>query len=340
MSKSQTTHPHATSTQLSWINDMMAHVQPNRLSEFSISGTGDDVEVFWKPAPSCATDPFVHAAPSMVQPLSPTPGASSGKIRSLPVKRKRSKSSLDSDPLGVIVTRPHFARNLINGQQAKSAPAPEAQEAGGAAADRQMEVLSKIYGVLESRAKKRILKRRKMMVTELSAQHRKFLLGGKETAQAILKKAMNMSFDSRPSDSNDATDALLQAKSQTGNTTPSSHGKVEATDLLDKTPEANVADKPQDNLDLTSKLKLVVTPQRCFGHDLFNAQRGASVPAAPEAPRKQQKLAHAFEENLSLSVAGALLKVAGGIEAAIDRQTELLSLILDAMEHQGGSTSN
>ncbi|KAG2136782.1 hypothetical protein BD769DRAFT_1664311 [Suillus cothurnatus] len=195
--------------------------------------------------------------------------------------------------------------------------------------------------------------------------------------------------DSRPSDSNDAPEALLQTKSQTGNTTPSSHGKVctwgagtgqaqvEATDLLDKTPEADVADKPQDDLDLTSKLKLdiqawksqcasqllltptrqkrkhtesnfiqaeehtqVVTPRRCFGRDLFNAQQGASVPAAPEAPRKRRKLARAFEESPNLSVAGALLKVAGGIEAAIDRQTELLSLILNAMERQGGSTSN
>jgi hypothetical protein len=81
-------------------------------------------------------------------------------------------------------------------------------------------------------------------------------------------------------------------------------------------------------------------PRRCFGNDLFNAQRGASVPAAPEAPRKRRKLARAFEERPSLSVAETLLKVAGGIEAAIDRQTELLSLILNAMERQGGSTSN
>jgi hypothetical protein len=99
---------------------------------------------------------------------------------------------------------------------------------------------------------------------------------------------MNMSSDSRPSDSNDAPEALLQTKSQTGNTTPSSHGKVctwgagtgqgcptyscgcynynklpcyqaqaEATDLLDNAPEADVADKPQDDSDLTSKLKLI-----------------------------------------------------------------------------------
>jgi hypothetical protein len=81
-------------------------------------------------------------------------------------------------------------------------------------------------------------------------------------------------------------------------------------------------------------------PRRCFGNDLFNAQQGASVPAALEAPWKRRKLARAFEERPSLSVAETLLKVAGGIEAAIDRQTELLSLILNAMERQGGSTSN
>ncbi|KAG2126184.1 hypothetical protein BD769DRAFT_1388268 [Suillus cothurnatus] len=208
---------------------------------------------------------------------------------------------------------------------------------------------------------------------------------------------MNMLFNSCPSDFNDATEALLQTKSHTGNTTPSSHAKncysgagtgqgcptyscgcynynkllhyqaqAAATDLLDKAPEADIADKPQDDLDLTSKLRLdiqawksqcagqllltltwqkrkhsesnftqVVTPWCCFGNDLFNTQQGASVPAALEASQKWQKLARAFEERLSLSVAETLLKVVGGIEAAINRQTELLSLILNAMERQG-----
>ncbi|KAG1717550.1 hypothetical protein EDB19DRAFT_1839676 [Suillus lakei] len=130
-------------------------------------------------------------------------------------------------------------------------------------------------------------------------------------------------------------------------------GKAEATDLLDNT--SDFVDKVQNDSE-ASKRKLdidvwkslsdfveehtqTVTPQRYFGHDILNMQRGASEPAQ-EAPRKRRKLARAFEfEAPSLSVAEALLKVAGGIEAAIDRQTELLSLILNAMESQGGSTS-
>ncbi|KAG2369211.1 hypothetical protein BDR07DRAFT_756360 [Suillus spraguei] len=46
------THLRATSTQPSWINNMMAHIKPNRVSEFSTSGTGDDVDVFWEPPSS------------------------------------------------------------------------------------------------------------------------------------------------------------------------------------------------------------------------------------------------------------------------------------------------
>lgn len=101
------------------------------------------------------------------------------------------------------------------------------------------------------------------------------------------KKATNMSFDSRPSDFNDAAEALLM-NFQAGSTTPSSHGEncnrgggtgqglptyscgcynynklpryqvqAEATDLLNKAAESNVADKLQNDLDSTSKLKLV-----------------------------------------------------------------------------------
>ncbi|KAG1846259.1 hypothetical protein F4604DRAFT_1936567 [Suillus subluteus] len=218
-----------------------------------------------------------------------------------------------------------------------------------------------------------------------------------------------MSFDSHPSDFNDATEALL-TNFQAGSTTPSSHAEncnwgcgtgqggptfscgcydyrkllryqaqAEATDLLDKAPEAD-ADELQDELDFASKIKLdiqawksrcasqllltptrqkrrhsesdfiqveehtqAVTPWCYLDHDLFNGQRGASAPAALEAPKKRWKLARAFEfeaPSPSLSVAEALLKVAGRIEAAINRQTELLSSILNAMERQGGSTSN
>ncbi|KAG1855858.1 hypothetical protein C8R48DRAFT_675186 [Suillus tomentosus] len=147
-----------------------------------------------------------------------------------------------------------------------------------------------------------------------------------------------------------------------------------ATDLLDKASDLDAADKDSK----ASKLKLdidiwksqcsnqllltpthrkrkhtgsdvieghtqAVTPQRYFGHDILNGpgQRGTSVPALPiseAAPQKRRKLVPEFEAPSLLSVAEALLKVAGGIEAAIDRQTNLLSLILNAMESQGSTS--
>jgi hypothetical protein len=49
---------------------MMAYVEPGRVSEFSTSGTGDDISVFWEPHPdSSYTDLFVLPALSS-QPLS------------------------------------------------------------------------------------------------------------------------------------------------------------------------------------------------------------------------------------------------------------------------------
>ncbi|KAG2102543.1 uncharacterized protein F5147DRAFT_655001 [Suillus discolor] len=102
---------------------------------------------------------------------------SSGEI--WPLKCKRSKSTFESDSLGDIVMTPHcFGRNLTNVQHAKSVLALEGLKRRKlekafelnrsathetliqdivkhleAAIDRQTEVLSKIYGVLESRAK-------------------------------------------------------------------------------------------------------------------------------------------------------------------------------------------
>ncbi|KAG1820133.1 hypothetical protein EV424DRAFT_1539550 [Suillus variegatus] len=115
-------------------------------------------------------------APEQHQGLGIQQKVDNSKENMLPVKRKRSESSLESDPL---VTTPCFGRNLINVQRAKSAPALEVPkprklakifELNGslathdtlimnvvkhleAAVDRQTEVLSKIYGVLESSAK-------------------------------------------------------------------------------------------------------------------------------------------------------------------------------------------
>jgi hypothetical protein len=55
--------PFAT-TQLSWIEDMMAHVQADRVSEFSTSGSGDDTSVFWEPDLSSFADPFATYSPT------------------------------------------------------------------------------------------------------------------------------------------------------------------------------------------------------------------------------------------------------------------------------------
>ncbi|KAG1817671.1 uncharacterized protein BJ212DRAFT_1299188 [Suillus subaureus] len=60
---------HSPSRVPSWVNDMMTHIEPSRVSEFSTSGTGDDVSVFWEPDPDSYTDLFVLPAPSL-QPLS------------------------------------------------------------------------------------------------------------------------------------------------------------------------------------------------------------------------------------------------------------------------------
>ncbi|KAG2147058.1 hypothetical protein BD769DRAFT_1382180 [Suillus cothurnatus] len=55
--------PFAT-TQLSWIEDMIAHVQADRVSEFSTSGSGDDTSVFWEPDLSSFADPFATYSPT------------------------------------------------------------------------------------------------------------------------------------------------------------------------------------------------------------------------------------------------------------------------------------
>lgn len=67
----------------------MSHVEPDRVAEFSISGTGDDVSVFWEPDLSY-TDPFILPA-SLFQSASeqnlkfpilpsPAPDAKSSKL--------------------------------------------------------------------------------------------------------------------------------------------------------------------------------------------------------------------------------------------------------------------
>ncbi|KAG1865131.1 hypothetical protein C8R48DRAFT_672419 [Suillus tomentosus] len=52
-----------TTTQPFWIKDMMTHVQADRVSEFSTSGSGDNVSVYWEPV-SSFTEPFKTHLPT------------------------------------------------------------------------------------------------------------------------------------------------------------------------------------------------------------------------------------------------------------------------------------
>ncbi|KAG1763133.1 hypothetical protein EV702DRAFT_1205805 [Suillus placidus] len=57
-------YDHYPTTQPSWIEDMMAHVQADRLSKFSTCGSGDDVSIYWEPELSSLTDPFTTDSPT------------------------------------------------------------------------------------------------------------------------------------------------------------------------------------------------------------------------------------------------------------------------------------
>ncbi|KAG2083983.1 hypothetical protein BD769DRAFT_1682327 [Suillus cothurnatus] len=56
-------HASYVTTQPFWIKDMMTHVQADRVSEFSTSGSSDDVSVYWEPV-SSFTDPFKTYSPT------------------------------------------------------------------------------------------------------------------------------------------------------------------------------------------------------------------------------------------------------------------------------------
>jgi len=56
-------HASYVTTQPFWIKDMMTHVQADRMSEFSTSGSGDNVSVYWEPV-SSFTDPFKTYSPT------------------------------------------------------------------------------------------------------------------------------------------------------------------------------------------------------------------------------------------------------------------------------------
>ncbi|KAG1832486.1 hypothetical protein EV424DRAFT_1533658 [Suillus variegatus] len=71
------------------------------------------------------------------------------------------------------------------------------------------------------------------------------------------------------------------------------------------------------------------TPRR-FGRNLSNVQRAQSAPAL-EVP-KCRKLGKAFELNRSMTHETSVLNVVKRLEAAIDRQTEVLSKIYRVLE--------
>lgn len=132
---SHNAQPHATSTQLSWVNDMMAHVEPDRVSEFSTSGTSGDVSVFWEPDSLCMTDPFVLHAPSPQPPPQwkfPTPSSPSSPTPDV----KLSKLSAD------ILWPSESPLLLSTGNEEKKSHTVSRSKYGGATLEHLMRVVS------------------------------------------------------------------------------------------------------------------------------------------------------------------------------------------------------
>lgn len=82
-------------TQPFWFEDMMAHVQADCVSEFSTSGSCDDVSAFWKPELSSFTDPFtthsptdtIISIPSSVENIPTLPSSPTNSPRAQPLAR-------------------------------------------------------------------------------------------------------------------------------------------------------------------------------------------------------------------------------------------------------------
>ncbi|KAG1844147.1 hypothetical protein F4604DRAFT_1980497 [Suillus subluteus] len=89
-------YDHYLTTQPSWIEDMMAHVQADRLSDFSTFGSGNDVSIYWEPELSSFTDPFTTNSPTDTILPSPT------SFKNLP--------TLPSSPTGSPSAKPPMQR--------------------------------------------------------------------------------------------------------------------------------------------------------------------------------------------------------------------------------------
>ncbi|KAG1723341.1 hypothetical protein EDB19DRAFT_1916167 [Suillus lakei] len=84
--------PYAT-TQPSWIKDMMTHVQADRMSEFSTSGSGDSVSVYWEPVSSFTDPSKTHSPTDTILP---------------PALSLKNLSTLPSSPIGSPSAQPHM----------------------------------------------------------------------------------------------------------------------------------------------------------------------------------------------------------------------------------------
>ncbi|KAG2120174.1 hypothetical protein BD769DRAFT_1390378 [Suillus cothurnatus] len=69
------THPHhvPSTAESSWIEDMIAHIKVCHISEFLMSGSGENVSVFWGPELLSLTDPFSIHSPTNTILCTPSP---------------------------------------------------------------------------------------------------------------------------------------------------------------------------------------------------------------------------------------------------------------------------
>lgn len=94
-----TNNPHATTTQPSWLEDVMAHVQPHHMPEFSEFASGKDASVFWESG-SIVTDSF---APPTDHPIQVLPAPSPlGEFQTHPSSKSPTGRSPDAQPESVL----------------------------------------------------------------------------------------------------------------------------------------------------------------------------------------------------------------------------------------------
>ncbi|KAG1862319.1 hypothetical protein C8R48DRAFT_773765 [Suillus tomentosus] len=130
--------PYCAHHNCTWIKDMLAHVQIHRVSEFSTSGSGDNVSVFWEPDLSSFTDPFaIHSptntqaivhAPSPLQEFLTPPSSSTGspdaQIPMRPLDATDVLHESESPPVTIIQVVPKNEEKRFHTSRARRGGAP------------------------------------------------------------------------------------------------------------------------------------------------------------------------------------------------------------------------